>query len=195
MTIKHKVAKGETLWSIANQYNVNVTVLMEHNNLQTETIYPGDVLEIPVPPGEDKIDSSQLPSVEGGFTLPEGEYDSEEIEDISLMARLVYAESRGEPFKGQVAVAAVLLNRLRSPEFPETIHQVIYQPRQFEPVQNGAINNVPNNSAYEAVLEALGDEDPSEGALYFWNPDKVSKNSWVWTRTIIKRIGNHLFAK
>lgn len=136
-----------------------------------------------------------LPSTDDGFELPEDYYSENDIDDIVLMAKLVFAEAQGEPYEGQVAVAAVLLNRLASPLYPNTMAGIIYQPQQFEPVANGAINNIPNNSAYEAVLEAMSGEDPSEGALFFWNPYKVSPTSWVWTRSIIKQIGDHVFAK
>jgi N-acetylmuramoyl-L-alanine amidase len=109
------------------------------------------------------------------------------------MARLVHAETRGEPYQGQVAVAAVLLNRIENSAFPDSIYDAVYQPMQFEPVDNGAINFTPNNKAYEAVFDALKGQDPTEGALFFWNPDKVSKTSWVWTRKITSRIGRHVF--
>jgi len=93
-----------------------------------------------------------------------------------------------------VAVAAVALNRLRHPDFPNTVWGVVYQPRQFEVVANGTINMLPNNTAYEAVLEALSGHDPTDGALFFWNPRKVPQSSWVWTRPIKMQIGDHVFA-
>lgn len=141
-----------------------------------------------------KLSSPILPSLEGGFALPEGYYTQGAIDDIALLARLVYAESRGEPFEGQVAVAAVLLNRVQHPDFPNTIQEAIYQPRQFEPVANGTIYQTPNALAYEAVLEAKAGNDPTDGALFFWNPNKVSPRSWVWTRQIKVQIGEHVFA-
>lgn len=111
------------------------------------------------------------------------------------MARIVYAEAGAEPYEGQVAVASVVLNRLASEEFPDTIYDIIYQPLQFEPVDNGAIDKIPNNLAYKAAMEALSGKDPTDGSLYFWNPYKVSKTNWVWKREIIKQIGNHVFAR
>lgn len=137
---------------------------------------------------------TKLPSLEGGFLVPTGEFTPEQIDDWQLLARLVYAEARGEPFWGQVAVAAVALNRLRHPDFPNTIYEIIFQPRQFETVDNGSIYQTPNNLAYQAAREALEGQDPTDGALFFWNPVKVSPRSWVWTRTVKLRIGNHVFA-
>ncbi len=135
-----------------------------------------------------------LPSLEGGFVLPEDEYSQQDLEEIALMARLVFAEARGEPFMGQIAVASVVLNRQRSSDFPDTVREIIYQPRQFEPVANGAINQVPNALAYLAVLEARGGLDPTDGSVFFWNPLKVPRSSWVWTQPIKMQIGNHVFA-
>lgn len=135
-----------------------------------------------------------LPSVEGGFVLPEDEYTDEQLEQIKLLARLVHAEARGELYIGQVAVAAVALNRLKHPDFPDTLWGVIYQPRQFEVVANGSINMLPNNLAYQAALEAMDGNDPTDGALFFWNPRKVPASSWVWTRPIRLQIGEHVFA-
>lgn len=135
-----------------------------------------------------------LPSVEGGFVLPEDEYTDEQLEQIKLLARLVHAEARGEPYLGQVAVAAVALNRLKHPDFPDTLWEVVYQPRQFEVVANGSINMLPNNLAYQAALEALKGYDPTDGALFFWNPRKVPPSSWVWTRPVRLQIGEHVFA-
>lgn len=137
--------------------------------------------------------TSVLPSLEGGFLVP-GECAGFDPADWQLLAQLVYAEARGEPFWGQVAVAAVVLNRLVHPDFPSTVREIIFQPRQFQVVANKTIHNTPDNLAYQAVREALEGVDPTEGALFFWNPAKVSPTSWVWTRTIKQRIANHVFA-
>jgi len=135
-----------------------------------------------------------LPSREGGYLLKEGSYSDEELADLELLARLVSAEARGEPREGQIAVAAVILNRLSHREFPKTIAAVIFQPGQFQVVANGAIYQKPHNSAYEAALAALRGSDPTGGALFFWNPAKVSAGSWVWSRPVKTRIGSHVFA-
>lgn len=123
--------------------------------------------------------------------------DRPELEDgdLDLLARVIYAEARGEPFQGQVAVGAVVLNRLKSPEFPNTIRGVIYQSGQFSSVDDGQINLTPNSTSYQAAREALRGNDPSRGALYFYNPDKAKTLWWLSTREITVRIGNHVFAK
>ena len=114
--------------------------------------------------------------------------------DINLLARLVSAEAKGEPYRGQIAVAAVVLNRVKSPLFPNTIPDVIYQPGAFSPVANGEIWKEPVSSAINAVHEALTGTDPSYGALFFFNPAKTS-NAYIWSRPQITKIGNHIFAR
>jgi len=116
--------------------------------------------------------------------------------ESELLARIVHAESKGEPYIGQVAVAAVILNRIDSPDFPNTLAGVIYQPGAFEPVSNGTINqSVPNDaSARKAACEALNGYDPTGGCLYFFNPDTAT-SKWIWSKTIVKTIGKHHFAK
>lgn len=112
--------------------------------------------------------------------------------DLQLMANAVYGEARGEPYEGQVAVAAVILNRLESPEFPNTISEIIFQPRAFTAVADGQIWLTPNERAKEAVLDAMNGWDPSENALYYFNP-VTATSPWIWTRTQIKQIGEHIF--
>jgi len=113
--------------------------------------------------------------------------------DLQLLARVVAAEAEGEPFEGQVAVAAVLLNRVKHPAFPNSIAGVVYQPLAFESVMSGYIWRVTNlTTAERAARAALSGWDPTYGALYFWNPSKpVSR--WIWTRKTIRVIGNHVF--
>ena len=113
--------------------------------------------------------------------------------DHRLLAKLVYAEARGEPYKGQVAVAAVVLNRVRSSSFPNTISGVIYQRNAFTCVNNGSINNTPDSSCIRAALDALNGWDPTGGCLYYYNPKKTS-DTWIRTRTVMTVIGNHYFA-
>lgn len=114
--------------------------------------------------------------------------------DQKLLAKLVYAEARGESYKGQVAVAAVVLNRVSSSSFPNTISGVIYQSGAFSCVSNGSINNTPNDSAIRAALDAMNGWDPTNGCLYYYNPNKTS-DSWIRTRTVVTVIGNHYFAR
>ena len=111
-----------------------------------------------------------------------------------LLARLVYAEARGESYKGKVAVAAVVLNRVRSSSFPNTVSGVIYQAGAFSSVTNGSIRNTPDDECVRAAREAMNGWDPTGGCLYFYNPRKVSSTSWVLTRTVKTVIGNHSFA-
>ena len=113
--------------------------------------------------------------------------------DHRLLSKLVYAEARGESYKGQVAVAAVVLNRVASASFPNTISGVIYQSGAFSCVSNGSINNTPNSTAIRAALDALNGWDPTGGCLYYYNP-KATKDKWIRTRTVKTVIGNHSFA-
>lgn len=114
--------------------------------------------------------------------------------DINLLARLIHAEARAEPYIGQVAVGAVLLNRVRSSKFPNTLAGVIYQPLAFESVANGQFNIPPEAENYRAARDAMNGWDPTYGCTFFWNPTKpVSK--WIWSRPIIVRYGDHVFAK
>jgi len=111
-----------------------------------------------------------------------------------LLARLIYAEARGESYKGKVAVGAVVLNRVRSSQFPNTLSGVIYQRNAFESVTNGSINNTPNSECIRAAKEAMNGWDPTGGCLYFYNAATVSRNSWIHTRTVKTVIGRHSFA-
>ncbi len=111
-----------------------------------------------------------------------------------LLARLIYAEARGESYKGKVAVGAVVLNRVRSSEFPNTLSGVIYQKNAFESVTNGSINNTPDSDCIRAAKEAMNGWDPTGGCLYFYNAKTVSSNSWIHTRTVKTVIGRHSFA-
>ncbi|RKQ38010.1 spore cortex-lytic enzyme [Oceanobacillus halophilus] len=114
--------------------------------------------------------------------------------DIQLMANAVYGEARGEPYEGQVAVAAVILNRVDSPSFPNTVSGVIFEPRAFTAVADGQIWLTPNERAKEAVLDAINGWDPTGHAIYYFNPDTAT-SSWIWSRPQIKRIGKHIFCK
>ena len=114
-------------------------------------------------------------------------------DDINLLARAIHAETKGEPYLGQIAVGAVILNRVTHPSFPNTLAGVIYQPCAFEPIKNGSINKTPNASAYNAAKDALNGWDPTGGAIYFWNPSSATSR-WIWTRNITLSIGKHVFA-
>lgn len=112
--------------------------------------------------------------------------------DIQLLANAVYGEARGEPYIGQVAVAAVILNRLDSPSFPNTISGVIFEPGAFTAVADGQIWLTPNERAKEAVIDAINGWDPSGNAEYYFNP-VTATSKWIWTRPQIKQIGKHIF--
>lgn len=116
--------------------------------------------------------------------------------DLQLMARAINGEARGESYEGQVAVGAVILNRVKSSKFPNTIAGVIYEPGAFTAVSDGQIN-VPideNSTVYKAAQDALNGWDPTNGCLYYFNPNTAT-NSWIWSKTIVKTIGKHHFCK
>ncbi|WP_052342804.1 cell wall hydrolase [Bacillus sp. EB01] len=114
-------------------------------------------------------------------------------EEKELLARLVHAEAKGEPFKGKVAVAEVVLNRVEDGQFPDTVKEVIYQKRQFDPVANGEINKPAGNEAKEAVEEALAPDEKVTEALFFYNPE-IATDTWIRTRPVIEKIGEHNFS-
>ena len=115
-------------------------------------------------------------------------------EELLLLSKLVTGEARGESYEGQVAVAAVVINRVKDSRFPNTLEGVIYQKNAFSVVKNGRINAQPTSSTYRAAQEALYGNDPTNNAIYFWNPD-ISTCSWINTLNPHLRIGNHVFAK
>lgn len=114
--------------------------------------------------------------------------------DINLMAKIVYAESKGEPYKGKVAVASVILNRVIDPNFPNTVEGVIKQKNAFSCVINGEINVVPNSDSYNAVMEAIRGNDPTNKALYYYNP-AIATCTWMKgvEKKNVKNIGRHVF--
>ena len=114
--------------------------------------------------------------------------------ELTLLARCVYAEARGEPYTGQVAIAAVVLNRVRSSSFPNTIAGVIYQAGAFTAVSDGQINLTPNETAYKAARDALNGWDPTNGCLYYYNP-ATATSKWIWSLKVELTIGRHSFAR
>jgi len=113
--------------------------------------------------------------------------------NVYLLARIISAEARGEPYEGQVAVGAVVLNRVRHPSFPNTLSGVIYQNGAFTAIVDGQFDQPISSSAYRAARDALNGWDPSGGAIYYYNPAKTT-SSWIYSRKVIGRIGNHVFA-
>ena len=130
----------------------------------------------------------------GIYTSSSSSGSSTSSSNLNLLARLVYGEARGEPYAGQVAVAAVVLNRVKSSSFPNTISGVIYQSGAFDVVKDGQINLTPNSTAIKAAQDALNGWDPSYGAVYYFNP-KTATNKWIWSRPMTVTIGNHRFCK
>ncbi len=114
--------------------------------------------------------------------------------NVNLLARLIYGEARGEPYTGQVAVGAVVMNRVRSSSFPNSISGVIYQSGAFDVVSDGQINLTPNSTAKKAAQDAINGWDPSYGAIYYFNP-ATATNKWIWSRPMTVTIGKHRFCK
>ncbi|MBM7855601.1 N-acetylmuramoyl-L-alanine amidase [Desulfohalotomaculum tongense] len=178
------VQEGDTLYGISRKFNLTVASLMRYNGLDNTTILVGQKLYLPLenPPAVAVISRSKV---------------NISLEEVDLLARLIHAEARGESFVGKVAVGAVILNRLKSPYFPHTIKEVIMQKNhrvyQFSPVGDGSINLKPDKSSKLAAIQALKGDDPTNGALFFYNPN-ASSDTWIRTLPVITRIGNHVFA-
>lgn len=168
----HNVKQGETYWTIAHKYGVSVLNLKNANNKKTDLLYAGEQIRIP---------NNQISAA-----------------DRELLARLVHAEAKGEPYAGKVAVATVVLNRLDSSLFPNTIKGIIYEKvgghYAFTPVQNGAINQASDQASRKAVDEAIAFRGQGNGSLYFFNP-QTSTSKWVFSRKTTVTIGKHRFAK
>ena len=123
-----------------------------------------------------------------------GSSSSTNSNDLNLLARVVYGEARGEPYAGQVAVAAVTLNRVKSSSFPNTLAGVVYQSGAYDAVRDGQINLTPDSTAKKAAQDAMNGWDPSYGAIYYFNP-ATATNKWIWSRPMTVTIGNHRFCK
>ena len=114
--------------------------------------------------------------------------------NVNLVAKAIYGEARGEPYVGQVAVGAVIMNRVKSSSFPNTIAGVIYQSGAFDAVSDGQINMTPDSTAKKAAQDAINGWDPSYGAIYYFNPSTAT-NKWIWSRPMTITIGKHRFCK
>lgn len=171
-TKSHSVVNGDTLYKLGQQYGVSVEALKAVNNRKSSMIYIGEQLKVPA-------------------SISNAEKD--------LLARLVHAEAQGEPYAGKVAVATVVLNRVRHHDFPNSVRGVIEEVAPsghyaFSPVQNGQINKQADASAKRAVEEALAFQGQGQGSLFFYNPT-IATNHWIATKSETIRIGNHVFAK
>jgi len=142
-----------------------------------------------------KVDGIAGPETLAALGLPTGQTTSQSNDkDVNLLAHIIHAEARGEPYSGQVAVGAVVLNRVRDSRFPGTIAGVVYQPGAFDAVYDGQINLQPDTAAYNAARDALNGWDPTYGCVYYWNP-ATATSSWIWSRQIVVTIGKHVFAR
>ena len=168
----HTVKYGDTVWLISQKYGVAPSDLIKLNHLKSTSIYPGQVFQIPSVTAAEK----------------------------DLLARLVRAEAVGEPYAGKVAVAVVVLNRVASSDFPDTIKGVIYETYEngkiyaFSPVENGEINKPADATSIRAVEEAIALRGTGNGSLFFYNPS-TSTSSWITSRPVTVTIRNHVFAK
>ncbi|SER13902.1 N-acetylmuramoyl-L-alanine amidase [Gracilibacillus ureilyticus] len=163
-----------------SQQNTNQNRPAEQNNQQNQ----GNQQQTQTPAENDTVAELEPTAV----NVPQGFSQN----DIKLMANAVYGEARGEPYEGQVAVAAVILNRVESPTFPNTVSGVIFEPRAFTAVSDGQIWLTPNDTARRAVLDAINGWDPTGEATYYFNPNTAT-SGWIWSRPQIKQIGKHIF--
>lgn len=138
------------------------------------------------------VDGIAGPQTLGALGISSGSVPNSTESDINLLAQIISAEARGEPYTGQVAVGAVVLNRVESPSFPDTLSGVIYQKGAFTAITDGQFEQPIAASAYDAARDAINGWDPTGGALYYYNPAKTS-NKWIRTRPVITQIGDHLF--
>lgn len=178
----HIVQPGDTLWDIAAAYGFSWQELAALNKIKDPTtLQVGTRLRLP------SHTDTRLVLSDGTSVVVTGE-------ELDLLARVVQAEAGGEPFEGKVAVAAVIFNRVRSSRYPNSVWEVLHQPGQFTPVEQGTLPAKADASSVEAVRRALAGEDPTGGALFFYNP-KTTRTPEYWaTKQVIKRIGNHNFA-
>lgn len=142
----------------------------------------------------DGIAGTQTLNAMGIYNSTSSSSTTSSSSNLNLLSRLVYSEARGEPYTGQVAVAAVVLNRVSSSSFPNTIAGVIYQSGAFDAVSDGQINLNPDSTSIKAAQDALNGWDPSYGAIYYFNPNTAT-SAWIWSRTVTVVIGNHRFCK
>lgn len=177
--IQYHVGVGDTLYDLARDFNTSINIIMALNKLESSVIRVRSTIKLPI----NNLTPRQV--------LQKTVKDS----DIELLARAIYGEARGEPFIGQVAVGAVVINRVISSYFPNTFKRVIYQKNQFSAVADGQINLRPNTTAYRAAREALRGTDPTMGAMYYYNPKTAKHQWWFEKRRMMVTIGDHVFTK
>lgn len=188
----YHVQAGDTLKRIARHFGVPLVMLWHENRLQSDKLSSGQALIIPyrgrVPEGSYAAPPAPTPPL-SSRGLP-----TFSPQDVLLIAHLVQSEAGNQPFVGQVAVAAVILNRLAKPGFPKTLTSVIFESNQFESVSNGQYQNAPGPLAFMAAKAALSGWDPTHGALYFYNPS-LPHASWMDTLPRTAIIGNQVFCR
>ncbi|MDC0702500.1 cell wall hydrolase [Priestia sp. AB] len=206
----YKVVKGDSLWKLGKRYSVTIDDIKKLNNRQGDMIYIGETLAIPsktkVLAAETTEPSTAAPAnTAKPEPKPEAKPTEQETPAVSisasekdLLARLVEAEAKGESYEGKVGVATVVLNRVDSPKFPDTvtgvIKQVVGKAYAFSPVQNGSINKPASEDSKKAVEQALTRKDRLDDSIYFYNP-KTATDNWIRSRAVIKTIDHHVFAK
>jgi N-acetylmuramoyl-L-alanine amidase len=177
--INYYVGRGDTLYDLARDFSTTIGTILALNNKSDNYLRVGERIRLPI--------NNLTPHQVLNHRVSKKELD--------LLARAVYGEARGEPYQGQVAVAAVIINRVLNWQFPNTFAEVIYQRGQFSAVMDGQINLAPNQTAYRAARDALRGIDPTGGALYFYNPRTATRVSFFRGRRKITKIGDHVFMK
>lgn len=189
----YTVRSGDSLYLIAKKYGISLDALRKANNKWDNSIIPGQQLILPrVTPSSGSGTSSS--STTSGSSSAVISYSQS---DVDLLARLITAEAGGESYNAMVGVGGVIVNRVQSSEWPNSISSVIYQVSggyyQFTPVKNGYINKAPTDDAIKAAWASLYGSDPSKGAMFYF--DDSSTNSWLWSKTITAYIGRMVFVK
>ncbi len=206
----HRVVAGDSLYQISKRYNCTVDELKRWNNLKGDVIFVGQKLKISGNTAAQSSNAAVTTTATAVTTETATQNRLEQTslhatssrggayrrsytqEDWDMLAKVVFGEARGESYEGQVAVAAVVLNRVEHQDFPDTIADVVFQQNAFTCVNDGQYDLLPNRTAYEAAMEAMQGVDPTNGCLYYWNP-VTATSPWIWTRTILLQLGNHVF--
>lgn len=182
---EYTVKSGDTLYLIAKKFGISLFNLRLANHYWADYIYPNQVLVIPNTNSYSNSSSSSFTSV-----IPYTE------SEVDLLARLINAEAQGEPYKAKVAVGAVVVNRVKSSSWPNTINDVIYQKingyYQFSPVLNGWINKPATAESRQAAIDALKGIDPTNGAQFYF--DDSTTNTWLWSKPVALRVDNMVFS-
>lgn len=217
----YEVQAGDTLYQIAQAYGTSVEEIMAANELTADRIYPSQLLLVGADTGDsndtvvdttndeaadttngDTAEPTEEATTGTGTTAPPATdnatdtVSSEFTEDeVYMLAKMIYAEARGESYEGQVAVGAVIVNRVHSDLFPDTMSGVLFEDRQFTAYSDGQYNLTPDETAIKAAKEAAAGVDPTGGCLFYWNPVKSPNNAFLNAKPIVVTIGEHVFAK